>query len=83
MMMICLSALPRPFAEASSQLLRAVGLSKAELYANMTLTGLLGVFLLIGVVGGIYGVAAAVLLAHIFFMPPYSIWAYRHACKMH
>lgn len=61
LMLICLSALPRPFANACSQLLKAIGRPDIEPRWQLALTVLLiaGVFL--GSRFGIVGVAVAVL----------------------
>jgi len=61
LVLICLSALPRPFAMICSQLLRAVGRPDIELRWQTALTLLLATALLAGTRFGIVGVAAAVL----------------------
>lgn len=62
LMLICLSALARPFATACSQLLKAAGRPEVELRWQAALTLLLAAGLLLGARGGVLGVAAAVLL---------------------
>jgi teichuronic acid exporter len=62
LMLICLSALPRPFAATCSQLLKAVGRPDIELRWQVALTVLLVAGLLIGTQWGILGAASAVLL---------------------
>ena len=62
LMIICLSALARPFATATSQLLKAVGRPDIELRWQIVLTLLLVVGLVIGAQFSILGVAIAVLV---------------------
>ena len=62
MMLICLSALPRPFAATCSQLLKAIGRPDIELRWQAVLTVLLIGGLMVGCTGGIQGVALAVLI---------------------
>ena len=75
LMLICLSALPRPFAEAVSQLLRAVGRPGLELYAGLVMTVLLLTAVAIALPWGITGVALAVMLVHWLVLPVFCIWA--------
>ena len=81
LMLICLSALPRPFAEAASQLLRAVGQPQLEFQANIILTVLLLTSLSLGIFWGINGVATSVMLAHWLALPPFAIWASHRVFK--
>lgn len=62
LMIICLSALPRPFACATSQLLRAVGRPEIDLRWQAWLTVVLVAALVVGLQAGILGVAVAVML---------------------
>lgn len=78
LVLICLSALPRPFANAASQLLRAVDKSHIDLYWNLIFTVIFSVALLIGMQGGIYWVAASVLISHVLAMPIFTVWASRY-----
>jgi PST family polysaccharide transporter len=78
LVLICLSALPRPFANAASQLLRAVDKSHIDLYWNLIFTVIFIVALLIGMQGGIYWVAASVLISHALTMPLFTVWASRY-----
>jgi teichuronic acid exporter len=61
LMLICLSALPRPFAATCSQLLRAVGRPDIEFRWQIALTAILAAALLAGTHLGLLGVAGAVL----------------------
>jgi PST family polysaccharide transporter len=78
LVLVCLSALPRPFANAASQLLRAVDKSHIDLYWNLIFTVIFSVALLIGMQGGIYWVAASVLISHVLAMPIFTVWASRY-----
>lgn len=69
LILICLSALPRPFAEAAAQLLRTVDKTEFELRWNIALTLMLLAGVLAGVHWGVNGVATAVLLVHLILLP--------------
>lgn len=75
---VCLSAIPRPFADAASQLLVAVGKPYLDLRWNVIFTSIFGVALLIGAKFSIVGVAIAVLWAHITCLPLFSLWVTQH-----
>ena len=77
LMLICLSALPRPFAATCSQLLKAVGRPDIELRWQTLLTAVLIVGLLIGTQFGIAGVAAAVLIVQGIVLTAYILRAPR------
>lgn len=78
LILICLSAITRPFAEASGQLLRAVGEPHIELAWNMIFTALLVIALMGGIAFGIAGVAASLLICHLVFLPMFSLWVMQH-----
>jgi O-antigen/teichoic acid export membrane protein len=78
LILICLSAIPRPFADAASQLLVAVGKPNLDLYWNLIFTIMFAISLLIGVHWDAIGVAAAVLSVHIIFLPMFTIWTTRY-----
>ncbi len=77
LMLICLSALPRPFANTCSQLLKAVGRPDIELRWQAGLTIVLIAGLLIGTSAGIVGVAAAVLAVQGVVLTAYLLLAPR------
>ncbi|MDJ0713343.1 MAG: lipopolysaccharide biosynthesis protein [Prochloraceae cyanobacterium] len=81
LILICLSAIPRPFADAASQLLVAVDKPELDLYWNVIFTGLFTTGLLIGVQWQSIGVATAVLLTHIIFLPLFIFWASRYVFR--
>lgn len=78
LMLICLSALPRPFAVVGTQLLRAAGRPDLELRWQGALTCLLVVGMLVGSSFGILGVAAAVLSVQGLVLSAYALIAPRH-----
>ncbi len=75
--LICLSAIPRPFADAASQLLVAIGKPHLDLRWNLIFTFGFGIALLIGVNISIIGVASAVLISHALMLPLFTFWASR------
>jgi PST family polysaccharide transporter len=76
---ICLSAIPRPFAEAATMLLQALDKTRISLYWNLIFTAIFTIFLLVAVNWGIYWVAASVLIAHVLALPIFTVWASRYA----
>jgi teichuronic acid exporter len=81
LMLICLSAIPRPFADAASQLLVAIGKPHLDLRWHIIFTGIFTVALLIGIQWNVIGVATSVLLAHAIFLPLFTIWASSYVFK--
>ena len=81
LMLICLSAIPRPFADSASQLLLAVNKPEIDLMWNILFTGLFAIALFVGVSWQSQGVAAAVLISHGICLPLFTIWATRYVFK--
>jgi teichuronic acid exporter len=77
LILICLSALSRPFANAASMLFRAVGLPQVDLRWNLVFTVILTLAILAGTTQGILGVAVAVMVTHLALQPLYLLWARR------
>jgi teichuronic acid exporter len=75
LILICLSAIPRPFADAASQLLVAIGKPQLDLHWNILFTELFTIALLIGVKWQSVGVATSVLVVHMICLPLFAIWA--------
>lgn len=73
LMLICLSALSRPFANAASMLFRAVGLPQVDLHWNALFTLVLTLAVLLGTWGGALGVAIAVATVHLGLQPIYLL----------
>lgn len=82
LMLICLSAIPRPFSQASSQLLTAVGRPNLDLWWNIGFTLIFILSLLVGVSWGSIGVATAVLLVHFITIPLFVWLASRYALRI-
>lgn len=81
LILICLSAIPRPFADAAGQLLQAVDKTHLNLYWNVIFTVIFTVCLLIVVKWGIMWVAVSVLVSHLIALPIFTIWASRYVLK--
>ena len=75
LILICLSAIPRPFADASSQLLVAVGKPELDLRWNVLFTAIFASALFVGVHWQAIGVATSVLLVHMICLPLFTFWA--------
>jgi PST family polysaccharide transporter len=75
LIIICLSAIPRPFAAASAMLLQSVDKGWINLCWSMIFTVIFVISLVIGMQWGSIGVATAVLITHAGAMPIFSIWA--------
>lgn len=74
LILICFSAIPRPFSEAATILLISVGKPEISLRCDFLFTIFFALALLIGTQYNIYGVALAVVLSHFAFIPLYSLW---------
>jgi PST family polysaccharide transporter len=78
LMLICLSALPRPFSLAASQLLLTIERGQLVLYWNLIFTLIFAVSLLVAVQWGIVSVAICVLVVHLIALPIFTIWATKY-----
>ena len=74
LILICLSAIPRPFSDAASQLLVAIGKPHLDLRWHVIFTGIFTSAVFIGVNWNIIGVATSVLLVHMICLPLFTIW---------
>lgn len=81
LILICLSAIPRPFADSASQLLVAVDKPQIDLLWNVIFTVLFTISLLIGVQWQSIGVATTVLIIHVVCLPLFAIWATQYVFK--
>ncbi len=77
LILICCSALSRPFADAASLMFRAFGRPQIELRWNLVFTVCLTAAIWCGTHWGIVGAASAVLLTHLILQPLYTLWATR------
>ncbi|NJO77992.1 MAG: lipopolysaccharide biosynthesis protein [Cyanobacteria bacterium RM1_2_2] len=78
LIVICLSAIPRPFSDAASMLLQSVDKSRIDLYWNVIFTAVFTISLLFAIQWGIFWVAIAVLVSHVLAMPLFTVWATRY-----
>jgi O-antigen/teichoic acid export membrane protein len=78
LVLICLSAILRPFADAASWLLLTVGKSDLDLRWNILYTAILAAGLLIGVHWQAVGVATSVLVVHLMCLPVFTFWVTRY-----
>lgn len=78
---LCLSAIPRPFAEAAGQLLRAVGRPSHDLAWNVAFTVLHMAAVIAALPWGVIGVATAVLGVHCLVLPAMTLWAARRSLR--
>lgn len=75
LVLICLSAIPRPFGTAAALLLQSLDKAWINLRWSVLFTGIFVASLLIGMNWGIYGVAVSVLISHAVAMPMFTLWA--------
>ncbi|TWH39055.1 lipopolysaccharide biosynthesis protein [Dulcicalothrix desertica] len=78
LVVVCLSAIPRPFGEAAGHLLKAIGKPRVDLYFNLLFTVVFVLGLLIAVNWGIFWVAVSVLVTHIVFMSGFAVWSSKY-----
>lgn len=81
LILICLSAIPRPFADAASQVLLAIDKPNLDLLGNFLFTIVFAIGLLIGVHWHVVGVATSVLLTHFIFQTLFTLWTTQHVFK--
>jgi teichuronic acid exporter len=81
LIVICCSALSRPFADAASLMFRAFGRPQLELRWNILFTICLTVAIWVGTHWGILGAAIAVMLTHLILQPIYTWWATRQVLQ--
>jgi O-antigen/teichoic acid export membrane protein len=82
LVLVCLSAIPRPFAEAASMLLQSNDKGRFDLYWNAIFTGIFIICIVGSMQFGIQGVAAAVLLVHGIAIPLFSLWTNHYVFHM-
>lgn len=81
LIVICLSAIPRPFFLAASHLLNAIDQSHITLRWSLIFTVLYGLALLTAVNYGIFAVAIAVLTTQFLVTPVFVTWTTRFVFK--
>ncbi|MEB3337454.1 MAG: lipopolysaccharide biosynthesis protein [Leptolyngbyaceae bacterium] len=78
LILICLSAIPRPFADSASQLLVAIDKPHLAFYCDVVFTLFFVVALMIGLQWNVIGVATAVLIVHAVVLPIYTVLTTYH-----
>lgn len=81
LMVICLSAIPRPFFLATSHLLNALDKTKTNLFWSVLFTVIYGISILVGVQFGVLPVATAVLMSQFLITPLFVFWVTRRIFK--
>ncbi|MCT7963199.1 lipopolysaccharide biosynthesis protein [Laspinema sp. D1] len=79
LMIICISAIPRPFGDAASQLMIAIGRPDIDFKWNIIFTLVFTLSLFVGIQWQVIGLALTVLIVHVIALPAYTIWASRYA----
>lgn len=72
--LICLSAVPRPFGDATSLLLQSSQNAEIDLKWNLIFTLLFSISVVIAVQFGVLYVAIAVLISHVLMIPGFMGW---------
>jgi PST family polysaccharide transporter len=86
LILICLSAVPRPYANAAAKALWAIDQPHWDLRWNLLFTTIFALAVCIGVIWQILGVAVAVLVIHLVAIPIFVIWVtqyIKHRSKNH
>ena len=73
LMLLCFSAIPRPFGEAASELLKSLGKVSLMFKWNLLFSGMFFASVLVGLQFGLAGVAISILLVH-FLYPVFFTW---------
>lgn len=76
--LICLSAIPRPFARAASQVLWVRNRAHLDFIWESTFTICFALAILAGLPGGLFGIATAVLLIHWIVLPLFTYGVTRY-----
>jgi O-antigen/teichoic acid export membrane protein len=83
LILICLSAIPRPFGNAASRLLHAIDRADLDLRWNVLFTTVFGLLLFTVVKAGIVPIAAMVLVSHVIAIVCFVLWAHRFVFGTH
>lgn len=81
MILICLSAIPRPFGYAASRLLQAIDRTDLDVKWNLIFTVVFAGLLLAVVKAGIVPVAATVLVVHVIAIFGFVVWVNQFVFK--
>lgn len=75
--LLCLSAIPRAFAESSSALMMSNERIKMDFNWNLIFTIFFVIFIFVGAIQSIGSVALAYLMVFVICCPAYTVWAWR------
>jgi teichuronic acid exporter len=81
LVLICLSAISRPFADSASNLLLAIDKPDLDLVASGLFTVIFALGLIIGANWGVIGIAASVLISHAVFQSLFTIWTTQYVFR--
>lgn len=81
LVIICLSAIPRPFADSASNLLLAIDKPDLDLVASGLFTLIFAIGLFIGANWGVVGIAVSVLISHTVFQSLFTIWTTQYVFR--
>jgi teichuronic acid exporter len=81
LILICLSALSRPFAGSASNLLLAVDKPNLDLAASCLFTLMFTLGLIVGSYWGVIGIAASVLISHWLYQSVFTLWTTRYVFR--
>ncbi|MDM8564115.1 lipopolysaccharide biosynthesis protein [Candidatus Halobeggiatoa sp. HSG11] len=77
LVLLCLSAIPRPYGEGASEVMRVLNKPHIDFYWSLLFTVFFFIGLLAALPWGITGVAVAILLIHLLALPAYTGWVIR------
>lgn len=81
LILICLSAISRPYADAASKALLAIDKPNLNLVSGILFTAFFATGLIVGAEWGIIGIAASVLICHALFQTGFTVWATRNVLR--
>ncbi|MCU7907006.1 MAG: lipopolysaccharide biosynthesis protein [Candidatus Thiodiazotropha sp. (ex Epidulcina cf. delphinae)] len=76
-LILCLSAIPRPFGEGASEVMRVLNLPHIDFLWSLSFSLLFIVGIWLSLPWGITGVAVSILSVHMLAMPLYAVWVTR------
>ncbi len=74
LLLLCLSAIPRPFGEGASEVMRVLNKPHIDFYWGLIFSAIYLCAVFIGLPWGITGVAASILIIHLVALPAYTLW---------
>ncbi len=77
LVLLCLSAIPRPFGEGASEVMRVLNRPQIDFYWGVAFSLLFVAGILVSLPWGIVGVAVSILLVHLLALPAYTVWVTR------